>query len=342
MAIFIATAAVVWISGTRLSRYVSAIATRTGMGHVFAGFLLLGCVTSLPELASSVAASFGNHPQLALNGLLGSVATNVVLLAVADAVLGRDALTSVVAHPATLLQGALGILLLGVVAAAIAVGDVKVFGIGVWAAALLPLFAVAVWMSSRNENRPTWIVADRVRFTAPEGEAVADDKGGGSGELTLSRLILRTAIAGVVILVAGYLLAGCGDAIAIETGLGSGLVGFLFIGLSTSLPEISSMVGAIRLRRYEMAIGDIFGTNLFDLALIPVADLAYRPGALLATAGRFEAVATALGVILTAIFLIGLIERRNRTYFKMGYDSLAAIIVYAIGLIILNQVRTAV
>ncbi|MHA1158499.1 MAG: sodium:calcium antiporter, partial [Alphaproteobacteria bacterium] len=119
---------------------------------------------------------------------------------------------------------------------------------------------------------------------------------------------------------------------------GSGLFGFVFIGLTTSLPEISSMIGAARLKRYELAIGDIFGTNLFDLLLIPVADLAFR-GPLLASAGRFEMLAATLGAVLTAIYVIGLINRRNRTILRMGYDSALVVVVYFGGLLLLNSVR---
>ncbi len=95
---------------------------------------------------------------------------------------------------------------------------------------------------------------------------------------------------------------------------------------------------AARLKRYELAIGDIFGTNLFDLLLIPVADLAFR-GPILASAGQFEALAAALGIVLTSVYVIGLINRRNRTIARIGYDSLIVIVIYAGGLLLLNSVR---
>ena len=326
-------ALVVWGAGTRIARVVDAIAERTGIGRVFAGFLLLGGVTSLPELASAVTASYSGHASLALNSLLGSVATNVLLLAIADGVLGRDALTSVVAHPATLLQGVLGIFLLGVVAAGVTVGDVDLFGVGAWSASLVPLFALAVWLSSRYENRPTWVVAGGELPLAPAPPSAPE-----TTPRDLRALVVDATVTGLVILVAGSLLAAAGDAIAEQTGVGESMVGFVLVGLATSLPEISSMVGAVRLHRYELAIGDIFGTNLFDLLLIPVADAAYGEAPILSTAGRFEALAALLGIVLTAIYVIGLLDRRNRTFLRMGYDSLAAIAVYLIGLWVLSSV----
>jgi cation:H+ antiporter len=330
LAVLLTAAAVVWGAGTRLARFVDGIAERTGIGRVFAGFLLLGGVTSLPELATVVTAAHGGHASLALSSILGSVSTNVLLLAIADAVLGRDALTSVVAQPATLLQGTLGILLLAVVAAAITTGEVDLFGLGAWSAALVPLFAIAVWLSSHFENRPTWVVANPSP-RLPEHVAEPSDRGGHK----IGGLTVRATAAGAIILVAGYVLAETGDAVAVQTGVAEGMIGFVLVGAATSLPEISSMVGAVRLRRYELAIGDIFGTNLFDLLLIPIADIAYREGAILGMAGPFEAVAAMLGIVLTAVYIVGLLERRNDTVFRMGYDSLAAIIVYAIGVLVL-------
>lgn len=337
-----ASAAVVWFAGTRLAYFADAIAVRVGMGRALAGFVLLGGVTSLPELATTATASLGGNAALALNNILGSIATNVLLLAIADAILGKDALTSVVASPATLLQGVLGIILLGIVAAAIAVGDIELFGLGAWSAMLVPLFALAVWMSSRYENRPTWIAFDHIEvfLAGQEGIATPVPSETTVRESTL-RLLVRTLGVSLLIVFAGYTLAETGDAVAVESGLGASMVGFLLVGFATSLPEISSMVGAIRLGRYELAVGDIFGTNLFDLMLIPIADLLFRGGPILDHAGRFEIVAAIAGIVLTAIYMVGLLDRRNRTFLRMGYDSLAAIAAYAIAIVALSLVWAA-
>jgi cation:H+ antiporter len=91
--IFLVAAALVWGAGTRLTRDLDGIAERTGMGRAFVGMLLLGGITSLPEVANAITASAIGNPALAINNLLGSAAINVLLLAVADALVGRDAIT---------------------------------------------------------------------------------------------------------------------------------------------------------------------------------------------------------------------------------------------------------
>jgi cation:H+ antiporter len=80
-----------------------------------------------------------------------------------------------------------------------------------------------------------------------------------------------------------------------------------------------------------MAVSDIFGTNLFNGGLLFVVDLLYRGGPVLNEVGDFAAFAALLGVIVSALFLVGLIERRDKTVLRMGYDSLAVLVAYAGG-----------
>ncbi len=302
------------------------------MGQAFAGLLLLGGATSLPELANAATASLGGNASLAVNSLLGSVSMNVVLLALADPVLGRDALTSVVGRPTTRVQGTLDVILLALVLMGIAAGEQALFGVGLWSLSVLPAFAGMLWLSSRYEDSEAWVASPTEAVAEPASTATEQHGAKAGG---LRGLIAKTAVAAAVILVAGFLLSKSGEAIAEQTGLRPGVVGFLLLGRATSLPEISSMVAAVRQGRYELAIGDVFGTNMFDLALIPVADVFFRGGAILSEAGRFEMVAALLGIVLTCVYIIGLLERENRTLLRMGYDSVAALAIYAVGLVIL-------
>jgi len=332
LALFALSAALVWGAGTRLAVYVDGISECTGIGQAFVGMLLLGGITSLPELATVASSAASGNAPLAVNNLLGTAAINILLLAVADAVLGRDALTSVVAQPGTLFQGTLGILLLAIVAAGVITGEVAFFGVGLWSAILLTGCLLSLWLSSKYERRHVWtVVGDEADAREGDGWDGRPD----TPALPLRGLVIRTAAAGVLILCAGFFLSQTGDAIARQTGLGASLVGLVLVGFGTSLPELSSITSALRLRRYEMAVGDIFGTNLFNIALIFVADLFYRRGPVLAETGRFEAVAALIALVMTAVFVLGLLERRDTTVLRMGVDSLAAIGIYAGGLALL-------
>jgi cation:H+ antiporter len=141
-----------------------------------------------------------------------------------------------------------------------------------------------------------------------------------------------------VIFAAGYAQSQTGDALAEQTGIGTAMVGFAFIGLATSLPELSSIVAAFRLRRHEMAFGQVLGTNFINLSLILLADAVFVGGPVINELSRFETTSALLGAVLIGVFLIGLLERRDRTVIKMGWDLLVVMILFAGGLALLSAV----
>lgn len=329
-AIFIAAGVVVWVGGTRLTVYVDRISRITGLRQAFAGMLLLGVITSLPEVANTITASSIGNPPLAINNLLGSAAINVFLLAVGDAFIGRDAVTSVVASPSTLMMSVLCILVLIVFAAAITTGDLAIAGIGAWGLALTLLSVGAFWLASGYERRSEWKVEDE------DGEDDDQDARGSGGPL--SPFVWKAALAGAAIFVAGYALSQTGDAIAEQSGLGTGLVGFALIGVATSMPELSTIVKSLRMRRYEMAFGQVLGTNFVNLSLVLLADLFFTAGPVINELGAFEALSAMLGALLIGILLVGLLERRDATILRMGYDSFAVIVLFLAGLGLLAAV----
>lgn len=321
--LFALAAALVWGAATRLTRSLDAIGRRTGLGQAFVGMLLLGGITSLPELANIITSAVTDNPRLGINNVLGSAAINVTLIAIADAFIGRDAVTSVVAKPSTLMMGTLGMLLLISLAVLIVTGDVLVLGIGVGALVIFALSIGFFALAAGYDDRAAWTVQD-----PPD----AIDESDSGAEMALSSLVIRAAIAAAAIFAAGYVLSQVGDALAEQTGLGSGMVGFALIGLATSLPELGTIVTALRIRRYEMAFAQVFGTNFVNISLIVAADIAFPGGPVINELGPFEIVSALLGAILAGILLVGLLERRNPRIMRMGYDSLLVMLLFAGGL----------
>jgi cation:H+ antiporter len=336
-AIFVAAAAVVWIAGARIADYADAVARRTGIGHAVAGLVLLAGITSLPEVAVTVTASVTGNASLAVNNLLGSVAMQVAILAVADAVIGKDALTSVIPDPSVLAQVALNTLVLSLVGAAVVAGDWGVFGVGVWSILLLLVYIGSMWLIARGVGRGAWVVDPKNR--PPRRRRKTREEEDEQEHGPLSRLALKMVAGAAAILVAGFLLSKTGEAIAAQTGLGQSLGGYLLVAVSTSLPEVSTVIASVKLGRYVMAVSDIFGTNLFNGGLVFLVDAVYRGGPVLNEVGDFSAFAALLGVVVSALFLVGLIERRDRTILPMGYDSFAVLAVYFAGVAVLFTLR---
>jgi cation:H+ antiporter len=328
--LFAASAVVVWFAGSRLARYADAIATQTGIGREFLGMILLGGVTSLPELAVATTATLQGAPVLSINDVLGSAAINIVILAMADAMIRRNALTSMQSSPGVMLQGVVGIVLMSMVVGAGIVGDIPFLGIGIWSWLLVASYIVAVRLMSKQYANEAWCAMRR--HSVPD----TDDA---ENPAELKSLAWMTIAVAAAILLGGYVLASTGHALAEQTGLGVSFFGAIFLGFATSLPEVSTVIAAVRLRRYEMAISDVFGTNLFNVTIIFLVDALHRGGPVLVEAGRFTGFAALLALTLTAFYLIGMLERRDRTLLRMGFDSVAVVIAYAAGVVVLHGLR---
>jgi cation:H+ antiporter len=331
--VFAAAAVAVWFAAVRLTHRADAIATRTGIGQEMVGLLLLGAATSLPELAVATTATLQGAPALTIGDLLGSAAINVVLLAFADAAVRKAPLTGMPGSPKVLLVGVLGMMMMGVVIAPALTGDRLFLGIGGWSWAMLLLYAAALWMMGHSQAEAAW---------RPLRGPGKEDEGGSNGlqQQSLGRLAAGAALAAAVILVAGFLLAHTGEAIAQQTGLGSSFFGLVFLAFATSLPEISTVLTAVRLQRYAMAIADVFGTNLFNVTIIVLVDALHPGGPVLVETGRLASFGALLAMLLTGLFLVGLIERRNRTVVAgLGFDSVLALLTYAGGLAVLYALR---
>jgi cation:H+ antiporter len=158
-------------------------------------------------------------------------------------------------------------------------------------------------------------------------------------QLSMTKLYVYGSIAATVILAAGWLVVLTGDALATQTGLGASFIGVTLVAASTSLPELSTTLAAVRRGRHEMAVANILGTNCLEVALLLVADLSYRPGPILAETDQSALVAVAIGLVVTCMYLLGLLERRDQTFGRIGWDSLAVLIAYGLGLIALYHVR---
>lgn len=339
LAIFAIAAMAVWVGGTRVADFADELARRYNLSHAVLGLFLLAGVTSLPEVATSFTAASAGNADLAVNNLLGSIVIQVVLLALADVIFGKRALTSMVPDPLVMLQGALNVILLSVVTVAVTVGDVLLFGAGAWSWGLLgaSVYCLVKLAESDRERKP-WVVNPDDREVAEKSE-VDDDVPRKHEDTGHGLLFTLLAAFAALILVAGFIVARVGEVIAEQSGLGQSFVGFALVALTTSLPEASTVYATVRRGFYTMAISDILGTNILNVALIAGVDLIDSDEPVLNRVGDFSALAAGLGITVTGLLLMGLAERADRTVWRMGIDSLLILVVYAGGLVLLFQLR---
>lgn len=321
-AVFLGAAICVWFSGTRLSGYASVISDRTGIGRAAVGVVLLGFVTSLPEVATSVTASVGGDARLAVNNLLGGVAFQVVVLAIADAAIGSSALTSLIPQPKVMILAVICVMMLSAAVIGTVVGDTPIGPVGVVPLLIAFIYVFGIWMTRGERGALGWVPA----------EPRSDPAETPPRDMSNGKLAFFTCAAALLILAAGFLLTRSAEGIAARTGVDTAMVGLTGLAIATSLPEISTTIAAVRLRQTELAIGDVLGGNMFDTLLILLVDVVYVGAPVLGEVDPSSATAALLGVLMTCVFLIGMIERKDRTIFRMGYDSLAVLVTYFVGM----------
>lgn len=329
LAIFAVCAALLWWAGSRLVVNAEALADRFDISRGVAGLLMLATVTSLPELATTVSAARIGAAELATSNLLGGVSMQTAVLAVVDGLAIRGALTAFAPSAALLLQGVVLILLLGTALGGALTSAPKVGHISASSIAILGAFVVGFLAARQYERHPAWVPRERRRVESDEAD------GGSKQPPSAAQAGTWFAICALVIFATGWTIVGVAHALADQTGLGGSFVGATLVAISTSLPEVTTTLAAARQRAYAMAISNVFGSNCLCVALLVVADVVYTGGPVFKADDHSAMFAGMLGIVLTTIYLWGLLERRDRTIFRMGWDSCAVLIVYGLGIAVL-------
>lgn len=331
---FCVCTAFVVVAGIKLSRYGHWIGEATGLGGAWIGVVFLACVTSLPELATAVGtvAAVGGTPgaDLAFGDLFGSCAFNLLIIALLDA-LTRHKSPLALGSQGQVLTAAGGAAMLGVAG----IGLVVMHGTVALPSGFGWLFSAAIVVA--------YLVIVRLTFTYERAHPDEQDEvneppyRGASGGL-----YARFAIAAVVIVGTGLWLAKIGAALAaVEVHVGAGtfrlaesFVGTLFLALATSMPEVVVTVAAFRMGATNMALGNLFGSNVFNVAIIPACD-AVSGGRLFEQGSLSNLIPLSLAVVMTGVAILGLAYRPRKTPARFGLDSAALAIVYVLGMIVL-------
>ncbi|WP_236621953.1 sodium:calcium antiporter [Novipirellula maiorica] len=332
--IFAVAAIFVWFAGTKLSKYVDLFADRTGLGKAFAGALLLGGATSLPELATTLTASYSGAAELAGNNLLGGVVMQVAVLALIDAfVLRGRPLTLFSPQSSLIMVGVMLIALIALASAAVSSGELfSIAGVGVWPILLFAAYVSSLWVIYRYEGDPRWEPRGEIAQPPESARDIKDAHQDQYRDVSTRGLVGYFAVASSIVLTGGYFVAVSGEVIAEQTGVGQSFVGATLVALVTSLPELSTTYSAVRFGAYSMAAANILGTNSLEIALFLPAELAYREGNLFDALQPSAAFLAALGIVVTSLYLWGILERRDKTVFGMGVDSFAVLATYLAGL----------
>lgn len=314
---FLFTALVIVYAGTRLAHYGDVIGEKTGLGRSWMGIVVLAATTSLPELFTGIGATaVAALPDIAVGDVLGSCMFNLLILSFMDSI-NPEPLTAR-AHQGHVLSIACGLLLLGVVGVGLLGGrGLPALGwIGLYSPVLLVLYFVSVRLIFTHERER------RAREVAEVAEELQ------YADVALRRAVLQYAWAAVLVVAAALWLPQLGGQLTHQTGLSEAFVGSLFIAITTSLPELVVSIAAVRIGAIDLGVGNVLGSNLFNLLILAGDDVFYRSGPLLASADPGHGISLFAVVVMNALFLMGLTHRVLTKRFAVSWDTGAIAVVY--------------
>jgi len=317
---FLAAGLAIVVAGSVLTRCGDAIAELTGLGRLLVGAVLVAGATSLPEVLVDVnAVAREGLPDLAVGDLLGSSLMNLLILATIDFMVRSPRRMLSRMSAAHALSATMAILLTAMVAAAILVPFRHEFlgiGTGVWAIGIV--YVLGLRMTFFDQ-----------RFAAEvEGEKAPVPEVGGK-KLSLKMATTGFLVAGAVIFLAAPYLAHAAGRIAELTGAGSTFIGSTLVALSTSLPELVATIAAVRIGAQDLAVGNIFGSNAFNMVILLPVDLAH-PGCLLADVSPAHAITAMAVVIVTAVAVLGILYRAEKRIWLIEPDA-AMVVLLVLG-----------
>jgi cation:H+ antiporter len=332
VAIFLASAAVIWVAGVKLSDTTDLLADRFGLGEALGGVILLAIATNLPEVAITASAAWHGDLSIAVGNILGGIAIQTVVLVLLDAFGMKDVrpLTYRAASLTLVIEGLLVIAVLIVAIAATQLPASLILMRLTPDSVLIALFWLAgVWLIGRANRGLPW---HDESGSAPDGQEKpkGHSKDARTQHATAKAVAIFTGGA-VATLICGVTIEESGSALATHIGMSGVLFGATILAAATALPELSTGLASTRAKDYQLAISDIFGGNAFLPVLFLVATL-MSGKAVLPHAQATDIYLAALGILLTCVYTAGLIFRPGRRILGIGIDSLAVLILYFVGI----------
>ena len=322
----LACLAVIGVAGVRLSRYGDVIAEKSGLSRGWVGLILLATVTSLPELVTGVSAvTVADVPDIAVGDIMGSCVFNLLIIVVLD-VLYRKESVFTRARQGNVLSAGYGIALIGFAGFNMLLyrdTSIPVLGhVGLYTPVILLLYLLAMRSLYRYER------AQLSEYVEERAELHPD--------MTLKQAIQGYLAAAIVVVAAGVWLPFIAKDLAMAMAWEQSFVGTLFVAAVTSAPEVVVTVAALRLGAVDLAVGNLFGSNLFNIAILAIDDLFYLQGPLLSNISIAHATSAFSAMMMSGLAVVGLILRPvSRVLRTVSWISLLLFVIYLLNTLFL-------
>lgn len=290
---------VVYLS-INLSKYVDALDKKTHLSGAFIGGVLLAAVTSLPELFTSITSVLMlNQPNLVQGNVLGSNIFNLTVIGVCvffasksfkETTLSKSHLTTIICTIAMFVICFIGMYMQN------AVLNLKIIQVN-WASVLIIILYIVNLKKMNNDSTGS-------------NEETCDIN------LTVKQIMVRFILTAAILVIVSILLTEVTDKIAERLNLGATVAGAVFLGVATSLPELTSSINLVRLKNFNASFGNIVGSNLFNFTILSLADILYNKGGIYLKDYQ-ASVFIILGIISSIFTIFTLVFKKNTIIIKI-------------------------
>jgi cation:H+ antiporter len=324
MTALILLGAVIFVMASRLARAADTIADATGLGRAWIGAILLAGSTSLPEITTDVNAALLGVPDIGVGDLMGSTLANMLILALLDLVYARrHILQSVAINHAVV--GLLAIVLTMIAGIAISSGGFGRLGpLGIETILIVVVYVLGMRVFYR-------LTSVTVQGLIPDDPATVL-RNSVDNRARLRTAIRVFALAAAALIAIAPLLVISAEAVSAESGMSETFVGTLLVGFTTSFPEVAATVAAVRLGAIDLAVGNIFGSNAFNMCVLLFMDLSHTGGPVLAEVSADHILTAQLATLCMALGVLAIMGKLERRSTVARFESLLIVGCYAAGI----------
>lgn len=294
------------------------------------GLTIVSFGTSAPELAVSIQSILSGKGDILLGNVIGSNILNILLI------LGLSALVGTLHVNTATVKKEIPVLILITIAFTVVLSD-KIFGLGENlftrqdGIILLLFFCVFIYyllgMANRKngvENEVTEKKSVKKETSKTEKVAEAKKETDEEGEVNLVKAVLMVVFGLVGIVYGSDLVVKGASEIAATFGVSQRIISLTIVALGTSLPELVTSVIATRKGEYDIAIGNIVGSDIFNIGIVAGLPVALLGG----VGGSAFSVVDIAALVISPIVLYFFARRGHRIGFKKGIAFLLLFVVY--------------
>jgi cation:H+ antiporter len=300
----------VYVFGTRATQSADVIAEKKGWARAFMGVVFISMITSFPELFTGISAgAIVKSPDIAIGQILGSCIFNLAIIAVVELFFRKNKIYQLTGK-LNILPLAFSIIIITSLTLLLSIQ----FKLNFFHVGFSSIFIFILYLVFMN-----------IIFKERKSEQQEEEK---YKEKSLSKEVLYFIFSALIIIGVGIYLPIVGKELALTMGWTDSFVGVIFLALVTSFPELVVSFATARMGAMDMLVGNIAGSNLFNIAIIFVIDIAYVKGNILISASPANVPVGLIAILMNFVVFFAVV--RQSTYRIFNWISINAIILLAL------------